>query len=1005
FQATVDVPGTVTQVVNIASAVSATHPVIQGGVTDCVTYTDLAVIKDVSDSTPMEVQVIDYSIIISNNGPITATGVEIGDVLPDEVQYNSHSNGNYVVEENTWYLGTLPVYGSTTLWINVTVREGTEGMTITNWAHLTYLNELDVVETNNHDDAVFEPWLTWAAISGLRAYLEDGNVVVEWETAGEIRTAGFDVYRLDSESGEWVLVNEEMVPGLLTAPQGGVYRVLDPGAKAGALRYKLVEHEFDGKQRTYGPYEVVVEKRSEVRSQRSVMQRSEISDLKSEISDLELDGYERAPHAPAEKSRTRRSAGALERKKAAAAKGWRANVAMISVREDGLYYIGWKDLAAQLGLDENKAKRLIRKRRILLKNMGRQVRYDPEPDGSGLYLFGEALDSIFTDDNVYLAGFGKAGTLGVVRGSSVVPVEGGVFWDWARAERDRWASTGLIGDPEQDFYMWEYVVAGNRTMSNRVFGVDVTGLADVPADARLSLHLQGAYGGPHHAVVLLNGTAIGQGAWSGLTAFDLELTFDQSLLTEGSNTVAVQGVKDPGVGASQFAVNSFEVGYARRCAPADDQLIVRADGQPVISVDGFSSPDIRVWNINEPSAPKVLKGVGIDAGVGGWRATFEAESPGDEFVVWCPAGRKAVAGMSGSTKTTVLTSRRNRADYVVITPRALRAGAEAWAAYRQGQGWRTMVVDLEEIYEVFGDGLKTPWAIRAFLDYAFTYWKTEPRYVLLVGKGTYDYKDAEGYGDNVLPAKLVSTSDGLFASDGWYADVVGNDAVPEMCVGRLPVLTEAELAALLAKVQAYEAAGGAWTRTAIFIADDPDGAGNFPLDSDNAAGLVPGDYVVRKYYLPNYVNEAAARAAIIGGINGGTMLVNYIGHGSYDNIGNGMLRNADVASLVNGAEDPVVLGFTCLMGRFELPGFDCLAENLLRSGTGGAAAVWSPTGLSVNSLARFMDQEVLKGTFEDGETLLGELVTRAHEAYADKYPQVFMLQIYNLLGDPASHVK
>ena len=42
---------------------------------------------------------------------------------------------------------------------------------------------------------------------------------------------------------------------------------------------------------------------------------------------------------------------------------------------------------------------------------------------------------------------------------------------------------------------------------------------------------------------------------------------------------------------------------------------------------------------------------------------------------------------------------------------------------------------------------------------------------------------------------------------------------------------------------------------------------------------------------------------------------------------------------------------TCLAGDFAFPGYPGLAETLVRRGTGGAAAAWAPTGLSVNDHA------------------------------------------------------
>ena len=54
-----------------------------------------------------------------------------------------------------------------------------------------------------------------------------------------------------------------------------------------------------------------------------------------------------------------------------------------------------------------------------------------------------------------------------------------------------------------------------------------------------------------------------------------------------------------------------------------------------------------------------------------------------------------------------------------------------------------MVVDIDDIYNEFSDGLFNPFAIQKFLRYAYNNWQQPtPTYVLLVGDAHYDYKRA-----------------------------------------------------------------------------------------------------------------------------------------------------------------------------------------------------------------------------------------------------------------------
>ena len=59
-----------------------------------------------------------------------------------------------------------------------------------------------------------------------------------------------------------------------------------------------------------------------------------------------------------------------------------------------------------------------------------------------------------------------------------------------------------------------------------------------------------------------------------------------------------------------------------------------------------------------------------------------------------------------------------------------------------------MAVDIESIYNTYSYGLFDPTAIRSFLTEAATVWGTPPKFVLLMGDASYDYKNYTGVPDN-----------------------------------------------------------------------------------------------------------------------------------------------------------------------------------------------------------------------------------------------------------------
>ena len=118
------------------------------------------------------------------------------------------------------------------------------------------------------------------------------------------------------------------------------------------------------------------------------------------------------------------------------------------------------------------------------------------------------------------------------------------------------------------------------------------------------------------------------------------------------------------------------------------------------------------------------------------------------------------------------------------------------------------------------------------MSYLYSTLEYPPDYVVFTGKGTYDYKNHYGFGDNLIPARLVATPIGLFASDNWYGDVAGDDKVPEFIMGRIPVTSNDQLIDYVHKLEAYEWATGLWREHVMLLSDNPDAAGNFPEDSD-----------------------------------------------------------------------------------------------------------------------------------------------------------------------------
>ena len=898
---------------------------------------------------------------------------------------------------NGYYLFTgLPVNASGIIYrVVVTDLNGVlSGYTMT-----TDPSALQVtLTTGNPDvdsaDAGYRKIPTFAFISSFEAYHDNGRAVVRWETSLEFNTVGFYLLRFKEGTGKYERVNQDLIPSLIGSPRGGAYRVLDEGAVPGSrYTYKIVEIESRGGRREYGPFVVTVKASADFTPEPIAS------------------AYDRKAHdiSNAQKIRMQATARTKDTAKAIDANKQGSRI-KISITEDGVYFLGASEISAILGKTLSQVTDLIRKNTLSLTHRGKGVAYLPAKDGSGLFFYGQGIESIYAKKNVYWLAQGKGLPMKSIKGNGPKnPGAGDETFPYVlHLEENRVAAPGLFADPEADIWFWDFIFGGIPGMDTKTFTFQASGIAETSSTATLTVYLQGASisgaDHDHHVVVSLNDNLIGEGRWKGTNGHTLTLPFSQNLLKEGENTVKVQGMLDTGISFSLFLVDAFDLDYDRLYEAENNALLCTGNGHPVVSITGFTNQDISVFDMTDPVKPKVVLALTIDGAAGNYRVSFVPTSPDTPYFAVSSGLVRPVADLSADAPSN-LSDKGNRADYIVITASELKDAAQSLAAYRKGQGLETMVVTLEDVMDEFNDGILDPKAIKSFLSYAYTHWKKSPKYVALAGKGTYDYKDNLGQGGNMVPPMMRSTPFGLFASDSYFADVDG-DSGPKMAIGRLPAVTAEELETLIHKIIAYEGAGtGPWEKNVLMVADDPDEGGNFSVDSDSLVPFVPSGYNVKKIYWP----LAEAQNKLLDAINAGVLFMNYIGHSKTDGLAHDLLVCNDLAcnldALTNGAKLPVVIAMTCFMNDFADPFNDALGEMLVTKSGGGAIAVWGPTGLSLNEEAVVLDKKLFQAVFGDGKKVLGEAIRQALQEGRDQGIQSFMLEIYNLIGDPALRVR
>ncbi len=351
------------------------------------------------------------------------------------------------------------------------------------------------------------------------------------------------------------------------------------------------------------------------------------------------------------------------------------------------------------------------------------------------------------------------------------------------------------------------------------------------------------------------------------------------------------------------------------------------------------------------------------------------------------------------------------ADYILITHTRFLTEAKHLADYRaRTNGWRTMVVDVESIYDEFADGLASPDALKKFIQHAYQNWaQPAPAFVLFFGDASWDPKNNYKV---TAPTEFVPTY-GSPVSDNWFVCVDGpEDVLPDLWPGRIPVKSPEEAAASVAKIVAFEQGpSGDWRKNFLFISGGFDfiEQGQFGQQSKRLiADFVEsaptcGSGLLLHKSSEGY-QEGEHRQEILDTIDQGVAWVNFIGHAG-SRTWDLMFHNVDIDALDNHPRLPFITSMTCHTGRFAEPNQTSFGEYFVMVPEKGAIGFMGTSGWGYS----YEDYTFLRKLFplalQDTVRHLGELVSKAkvrlwQDAAANKHILDMVYQ-YNLLGDPA----
>jgi hypothetical protein len=102
---------------------------------------------------------------------------------------------------------------------------------------------------------------TLIGLSSFTAAPSDRAVILKWTTASEIDNAGFNIYRAESESGEYVKINASLIPAEGSATQGATYQFIDENVRnRTTYYYKLEDIDLNATSTMHGPVSATVKR-------------------------------------------------------------------------------------------------------------------------------------------------------------------------------------------------------------------------------------------------------------------------------------------------------------------------------------------------------------------------------------------------------------------------------------------------------------------------------------------------------------------------------------------------------------------------------------------------------------------------------------------------------------------------------------------------------------------------------------------------------------------------
>jgi hypothetical protein len=385
------------------------------------------------------------------------------------------------------------------------------------------------------------------------------------------------------------------------------------------------------------------------------------------------------------------------------------------------------------------------------------------------------------------------------------------------------------------------------------------------------------------------------------------------------------------------------------------------------------------------------------------------------------------------------------ADIIIITDPSFKSAADKLAVHHfNHRGLTSHVVTQQQIFNEFSSGMRDPVAIRHFLkmfyDRANGNPTDIPKYCILMGDATYDYRNKFNSNNNFVISYQSNESlnpISSFASDDFFVILndqatMSNNELMDMAIGRYPVKNLTEALGMVQKVIRYDiqsaipsinnsscAAGntasiyGDWRNRIILVSDDGDNNHYFN-DIENMHNRVKvqrQELNVIKIHsdafpetiTPGGERNFGAENAIRENVQNGALMINYIGHGGETGWAHeSILTVPTIQNWTNSLKMPVFMTATCEFSRYDDHDRTSAGEYVVLNENGGGIGLFTTTRLVFSSSNSFLTGIFYDTVFDKVNGVaktLGEIYLHTKNSYALRQGDVEYRK-FTLLGDP-----